>query len=601
MVADVGARIRSLRTAKGLTQAQLAEPQYTKAYISMLESGRTRASMKALEHIAGVLGVKPADLLGGAPSPATPQFSLLEARRLIEQGNAIEALPILESLEEGLTPADQLFRLRYLAVAYNLVGQPKAAFPLIERAQRMAELLNDQEEQSRVKAVLAAAYTRTYAYEEAIRVLKECVQACDDGVVNDPAFHFRRLVDLAVAQTNQRQSKQALLTYERAIGLSEEFGDRASLAHLYAGIAKAHHDAGDLEAAILNSQKSLLIYEELGLLDQVACALDNAAALYVEHGNTTRARDGPGLSSRLTAELVAERVRGTILEHIGNTPLLPLRRIGRGLRGELWAKLESANPAGSVKDRAALWMVVAAEEEGQLGAGATILDATSGNTGVALAMVGAVRGHPVELCMPDKVSLERKRIARAYGASLVLTDPLEGTDGAIREAQRRAREAPDHYVYVDQYGNPANPLAHELTTGPEIWRQTEARATHFVAGVGTSGTVVGVSRALRPRGVRIVAVQPDDALHGIEGWKHMATAIRPAIWDEAVADRHRVMGTEEAIAMTRRLAKEEGIFSGVSGGAAGAAARAGARGEDRRIVVFIPGGGGRYLSTPLWE
>src|SRR2546430_8870379 len=194
MVADVGARIRSLRTAKGLTRAQLAEPQYTKAYISMLESGRTRASMKALEHIAGVLGVKPADLLGGAPSPATPQFSLLEARRLIEQGNAIEALPILESLEEGLTPADQLFRLRYLAVAYNLVGQPKAAFPLIERAQRMAELLNDQEEQIRVKAVLAAAYTRTYAYEEAIRVLKECVQACDDGIVKDPPFHFRRLV-----------------------------------------------------------------------------------------------------------------------------------------------------------------------------------------------------------------------------------------------------------------------------------------------------------------------------------------------------------------------------------------------------------------------
>src|SRR3989454_943869 len=221
MVADVGARIRSLRTAKGLTQAQLAEPQYTKAYISMLESGRTRASMKALEHIAGVLGVKPADLLGGAPSPATPQFSLLEARRLIEQGNAIEALPILESLEEGLTPADQLFRLRYLAVAYNLVGQPKAAFPLIERAQRMAELLNDQEEQIRVKAVLAAAYTRTYAYEE----------------------------------------------------------------------------------AILNSQKSLLIYEELGLLDQVACALDNAAALYVEHGNTTRARECLARAARIAEEV----------------------------------------------------------------------------------------------------------------------------------------------------------------------------------------------------------------------------------------------------------------------------------------------------------
>jgi cysteine synthase B len=307
------------------------------------------------------------------------------------------------------------------------------------------------------------------------------------------------------------------------------------------------------------------------------------------------------LTARLSAALVRERVRGTILEHIGETPLVPLRRIGAGLRGELWAKLESANPAGSVKDRPALWMVIDAEEEGHLRRGATLLDATSGNTGVALAMVGAVRGHHVELCMPDKVSLERKRIARAYGASLVLTDPLEGTDGAIRAAQRRAREDPERYVYVDQYSNPANPLAHELTTGPEVWRQTEGRTTHFVAGVGTSGTVVGVSKALRPRGVRIVAVQPDDALHGIEGWKHMPTALRPAIWDERVADEHRVMGTDEAIAMTRRLAKEEGIFSGVSGGAAVAAGVAVAREEAGRIVVLIADGGDRYLSTPLWE
>src|SRR5712691_4465899 len=268
----------------------------------------------------------------------------------------------------------------------------------------------------------------------------------------------------------------------------------------------------------------------------------------------------------LAANVVRERVRGTILERVGRTPLVPLRRIGAGLRGELWAKLESVNPGGSVKDRAGLWMVIAAEEAGL--AGRTILDATSGNTGVALALVGAVRAHRVELCIPDKVSVERKRIARAYGATLVLTDPLEGTDGAIREARRRAQEAPDRYVYVDQYSNPANPLAHELTTGVEIWEQTDGRVTHFVAGVGTSGTVVGVSRALRPRGVRIVAIQPDDALHGIEGWKHMPTAIRPAIWDERVADDHRVVRTDDAIAMTRRLAGEEGIFSGVSGGGA---------------------------------
>ena len=301
MVADVGARIRSLRTAKGLTQAQLADPLYTKAYISMLESGRTRASMKALEHIAGVLGVSPADLLGGAPAPAAPQYVLLEARRLVEQGLGREAIPLLDGLEEGLTAQDQLVRLRYLAAAYNTVGQPKQAFPLIERAQRMAELLGDLDEQVRVKGVLAGAYSRTYAYEDAVRVLKECVQACEDGTINDPAFHFRRLVDLAIMQGNLRQTKQALPTYERALELSAQFSDRPTLAHLYAGMAKAYHDSGDVEAAIVYNQKSVQIYEELGLIDQVACALDNVAALYVEYGNITRARE-----SLVRAEKLAE-------------------------------------------------------------------------------------------------------------------------------------------------------------------------------------------------------------------------------------------------------------------------------------------------------
>jgi len=301
----------------------------------------------------------------------------------------------------------------------------------------------------------------------------------------------------------------------------------------------------------------------------------------------------------LTAALVRERVRGTILERIGDTPLVPLRRIGAGLRAELWAKIESANPGGSVKDRAGLWMVIAAEEEGRMREGTVLLDATSGNTGIALAMVCAVRGHRARLVMPDKVSLERKRIIRAFGAEVVLTDPLEGTDGAIREARRLATTS--GHVYVDQYSNPANPRAHELTTGPEIWSQTDGRVTHFVAGVGTSGTIVGVSASLRPRGVRIVAVQPDSALHGIDGWKHMPTALRPAIWDEHVVDEHRVMGTDEAIQMTKRLAREEGIFSGVSGGAAVAAAVAIAREQVGRIVVLIADGGERYLSTPLWE
>ena len=289
---------------------------------------------------------------------------------------------------------------------------------------------------------------------------------------------------------------------------------------------------------------------------------------------------------------------GSILASIGDTPLVPLRRIGAGLRGELWAKLESFNPGGSVKDRAALWMILDAEQHFDLD-GKTILDATSGNTGVALALVGAVRGHQVELCMPDKLSVERKRIAAAFGATLTLTDPLAGSDGAILEAHRMAQDP--QYVYLDQYANPANPLAHELTTGPELWAQTGGRITYFVAGVGTSGTVVGTSRALRPRGVRVVAVQPDDALHGIEGWKHMPTAIRPPIWDEAVADEHRTVGTDEAIAMAKRLALQEGIFSGPSGGGAVAAAIAVAREHDGVVVALLADGGERYLSTPMWE
>jgi len=294
-------------------------------------------------------------------------------------------------------------------------------------------------------------------------------------------------------------------------------------------------------------------------------------------------------------------VRGTILERIGGTPLVPLRKVARGLRAEVWAKLESANPGGSVKDRAALWMTIAAEDDGLLDGDRTILDATSGNTGVALAMCGAVLGHPVELTMPDKVAVERKRMAAAFGATIVLTDPLEGTDGAIREARRLAAEEPARYTYLDQYSNPANPLAHRLTTGPEVWEQTAGRVTHFVAGVGTSGTVVGVSAALRPKGVRIVAAQPAEAFHGIEGWKHMASALRPAIWDESAADAHVAVATEDAIAMARRLAREEGLLVGPSGGAAVVAALGVARTEPGRIVVLIADGGERYLSTPLFE
>ncbi|HKW78762.1 MAG TPA: helix-turn-helix transcriptional regulator, partial [Candidatus Limnocylindria bacterium] len=312
MVADVGARIRSLRTAKGLTQAQLADPLYTKAYISMLESGRTRASMKALEHIAGVLGVKPSDLLGGSSAPSTPQFQFIEARRLIEQQHAAEALPILESLEEGLTAADQLVRLRYLAISYNVTGKPKLAFPVIERAQRMADLLGNVEEQVRIKAVLAAAHQRTYAYDEAIRLLRECIIACENGVVKDSGFHFRRLVELALALTNSRDARQALATYERALALAEQFSDRPSIASLYAGLAKTYQNEGDLEAAINYNQKSLQVYEELGLLDQVACTLDNAALLFAEYGNSERANE----CLRRAASLAQETKRDGTLASI---------------------------------------------------------------------------------------------------------------------------------------------------------------------------------------------------------------------------------------------------------------------------------------------
>ena len=300
---------------------------------------------------------------------------------------------------------------------------------------------------------------------------------------------------------------------------------------------------------------------------------------------------------RLTQAGVRDLVAGTILAAIGDTPLVPLRRVGKGLRGELWAKLESFNPGGSVKDRAALWMVLDAEQRLALD-GKTLLDATSGNTGVALALVGAVRGHRVALCLPDKVSVERRRIVEAFGATITLTDPLAGSDGAILHA--RAIAADPRYVYLDQYSNPMNPLAHEETTGPELWAQSGGRISHVVAGVGTSGTVVGLSRALRPRGVRIVAVQPTDPLHGIEGWKHMASALRPAIWDETVADEHPTVRTEEAFAMCARLAREEGIFSGPSGGGAVAAAIAVARDQDGVVVALVPDGGERYLSTPLW-
>ena len=302
----------------------------------------------------------------------------------------------------------------------------------------------------------------------------------------------------------------------------------------------------------------------------------------------------------LDAARVAELVRGTLLERIGDTPLLQLRRSATGA-GEVWVKVEGRNPGGSVKDRAALWMILEAERRGELDGTRRVLEATSGNMGVALAMVAAVRGHAVTLCMPDRVSLERRRMAAAFGAEIVATDPLEGTDGAILEARRLFDADPARYVYLDQYSNPANPAAHEATTGPEIWAQTAGRITHFVAGVGTSGTATGAGAFLRRHAVRVVAIQPDEALHGLEGLKHMASVMRPAIWDPASVDEHATASTAEGVETARRLAREEGIFCGPSGGAAVATALRVAGRDGGVVVALLPDGGERYLSTPLWE
>jgi cysteine synthase B len=269
---------------------------------------------------------------------------------------------------------------------------------------------------------------------------------------------------------------------------------------------------------------------------------------------------------------------------------------------ELYAKAEWMNPGGSVKDRPALRMIQEGIASGQLTPGKIILDATSGNTGIAYGMMGAAMGYGVTLCVPENVTPERKRILRAYGAEMVFTDPLEGSDGAIRTAQRMNEESPGKYFYADQYNNPFNWRSHYDTTAPEIIRQTGGRLTHFVAGLGTSGTFVGAGRRLREVNDRIVlvSVQPDSPLHGLEGLKHMESAIVPGIYDPALADEDVRVGTEEAYEMTRRLAHEEGLLVGISSGANLAGALKVAR-ENAIVVVVLCDGGERYLSERFWE
>ena len=258
-------------------------------------------------------------------------------------------------------------------------------------------------------------------------------------------------------------------------------------------------------------------------------------------------------------------------ELVGNTPLLKLRNITAHLsKVEIYAKAEWFNPGGSVKDRPALSMILDGERSGKLSSEKIILDATSGNTGIAYAWIGAARGYRVKLALPQNASEERKRILTSYGAELVLTSPLEGSDGAIREARRLFAENPDLYFYPDQYNNPANWRAHYETTAVEIWEQTAGRVTHFVAGLGTSGTFIGTSRrlkALNPE-IKTVSFQPDSPFHGLEGMKHMASAIVPGIYDPTVADEDYEISTEAAHEYTRRLGREEGLLVGVSSGAA---------------------------------
>lgn len=297
----------------------------------------------------------------------------------------------------------------------------------------------------------------------------------------------------------------------------------------------------------------------------------------------------------------------SVSSYIGHTPLLRLSgalwQLPQGV--EVYAKAEHLNPGGSIKDRAALKIISEAISEGKLCPGRIVLDATSGNTGIAYAMLGASLGYRVALCLPANASLERKHILKAYGAEIIETNPLEGTDGSQAEARRLAELEPDKYCYVDQYNNSANWRAHYETTAPEIWEQTGGRITHFLAGLGTSGTFIGTTRRLKElkASLRAISMQPDSPLHGLEGMKHMATARVPGIYDASVADEEVTVATEDAYATARLLAREEGLFVGPSSGANVFAALRLARGlrPGSLVVTLLCDSGSRYLSEFWWE
>jgi len=303
-----------------------------------------------------------------------------------------------------------------------------------------------------------------------------------------------------------------------------------------------------------------------------------------------------------------QRLGSPLLELIGNTPLLQLDKLSAHLPGiQILGKAEWRNPGGSVKDRAASSIVAAARHSGQLGPGKTLLDATSGNTGIAYAMLGAAMGFPVQLCMPSNVSVERKRILAAYGAQIIWTDPADGSDGAIRKVQEIAAANPEKYFYADQYGNDNNWRAHYFGTANEIWNQTDGKVTHFIAALGTSGTFMGTTRRLRELNPKIqcISMQPDSPFNGLEGLKHMATAIVPPIYDPNLADRNIDMATERAYAMAKWLGKHQGLLIGVSAAAAVAASLEVAEGEaaagrEAVVVTILCDSADKYLSEHFW-
>jgi cysteine synthase B len=301
-------------------------------------------------------------------------------------------------------------------------------------------------------------------------------------------------------------------------------------------------------------------------------------------------------------------VTGTILDQVGNTPLLDLsafaRALGVGPGVRLLAKAEWVNPSGSVKARAALRIVEEAERTGDLAPGKILIDSSSGNTGIAFALIGAVKGFAVHLVMPGNVSAERKALVRAYGAHLIESDPLEGSDGAIRLVRSLVAADPQRYFYANQYNNPANWLAHYETTGPEIWRQSDGTVTHFVAGLGTTGTFIGTGRYLKERNpaIHLVALQPADELSVIEGLKYLETAIMPGIFDPQVQDQDLRVEADTAWEITRRLARQTGLFVGVSSGAAVAGALQVARTLSQGVVVtLLPDDGSKYVSLGIFD